>query len=144
MDLMGMAVLGAGYWGPNLIRNIRAIADADLRWICDLDLARAERANGPRSTTRVTRALEDVLDDPEVRAVCIATPAATHVDVGLACIESGKHVMVEKPLALSSGDASKLVAAARRRRRRVDVRSHVLLHACGPAHPVARAGWDAG
>ena len=112
MDLIGMAVLGAGYWGPNLIRNIRATEDADLRWICDLDLARAERANGPRSTTRVTGTLEDVLEDPDVRAVCIATPAATHVEVGLACIESGKHVMIEKPLALSSGDASKLIAAA--------------------------------
>ena len=54
MDPIGMAVLGAGYWGPNLIRNIRATEDADLRWVCDLDLARAERAIGPRSTTGVT------------------------------------------------------------------------------------------
>jgi predicted dehydrogenase len=113
VNQIGMAVLGAGYWGPNLIRNIRAIPDADLRWICDLDLARAERANGPRSTTRVTAVFEDVLDDPDVKTVCIATPAATHLDVGLACIESGKHVMIEKPLALSSGDASKLAGAAR-------------------------------
>ena len=113
MDQIGMAVLGAGYWGPNLIRNIRAIPEADLRWICDLDVDRAERANGPRSTTRVTRSLEDVLEDPGVTAVCIATPAATHVEVGLACIESGRHVMIEKPLALSSGEASKLTNAAR-------------------------------
>ena len=108
-----MAVLGAGYWGPNLIRNIRAVPDADLRWVCDLDRSRAERAIGPRSTVGITDAMEDVLDDPAVAAVAIATPAATHLDVGLACIEAGKHVMIEKPLALSSGDAEKLVAAAR-------------------------------
>jgi predicted dehydrogenase len=113
VDQIGMAVLGAGYWGPNLIRNIRSIGEADLRWICDLDVPRAERANGPRSTTRVTDALDDVLEDPNVTAVCIATPAATHIEVGLACIESGKHVMIEKPLALSSGDATKLAAAAK-------------------------------
>jgi predicted dehydrogenase len=108
-----MAVIGAGYWGPNLIRNIRTVATADLRWVCDLDRERAERAIGPRSTVGVTDAIEDVLDDAAVTAVAIATPAATHLDIGLACIESGKHVMIEKPLALSSGDAEKLVAAAR-------------------------------
>jgi predicted dehydrogenase len=113
VEPIGIAVLGAGYWGPNLVRNIRAVPDADLRWVCDLDRSRAERAIGPRSTVGVTDALEDVLDDPDVAAVAIATPAATHVDVGLASIEAGKHVMIEKPLALSSGDAEKLVAAAR-------------------------------
>lgn len=113
MEQFGMAVVGAGYWGPNLIRNIRTVAAADLRWVCDLDRARSERAIGPRSTVGITDAIEDVLDDPSVTAVAIATPAATHLDIGLACIESGKHVMIEKPLALSSGDAEKLVAAAR-------------------------------
>ena len=113
MEQIGMAVVGAGYWGPNLIRNIQAFAGADLRWVCDVDRSRAERAIGPRSTTGVTDSIETVLDDPEVIAVAIATPAATHLDVGLACIEAGKHVMIEKPLALSSGDAEKLVAAAR-------------------------------
>jgi predicted dehydrogenase len=113
LEQFGMAVVGVGYWGPNLIRNIRTVAAADLRWVCDLDRVRAERAIGPRSTVLVTDAIEDVLDDPAVTAVAIATPAATHLEIGLACIESGKHVMIEKPLALSSGDAEKLVAAAR-------------------------------
>lgn len=113
MEPTGIAVIGAGYWGPNLVRNIRSVAEADLRWVCDIDRARAEQAIGPRSTIGITDAIEDVLDDRAVTAVSIATPAATHLDIGLACIESGKHVMIEKPLALSSGDAEKLVAAAR-------------------------------
>jgi predicted dehydrogenase len=112
MEPIGMAVVGAGYWGPNLIRNIKAVDEIDLRWVCDLDRSRAELAVGSRSTVAVTDSLEDVLDDPAVAAVAIATPAGTHLDVGLACIEAGKNVMIEKPLALSSSDAEKLLTAA--------------------------------
>jgi predicted dehydrogenase len=112
---VGVAVIGAGYWGPNLARNFLACPDTDLRWVCDLDRELARRAVGPRSTVRVTDDLDDVLADRRVEAVAVATPAWTHFDVALACLEAGKHVLVEKPFASSLAEGEKLVTAAGRK-----------------------------
>jgi predicted dehydrogenase len=114
MHPLTMAVIGAGYWGPNLVRNIQAHDDSELRWVCDLDLDRARRAVGRYSTVRVTDSFEDVLNDLQVEAVAVATPAHTHLEVVLACLEAGKHVLVEKPLASSLADGLKLLAEAER------------------------------
>jgi len=109
---MGVAVIGAGYWGPNLVRNFSASADWSLRWVCDLDEERARRVTGRGRGVRVTTSIEDVLNDPKVVAVAIATPASTHCGVGLACLEAGRHVLVEKPLASTVVEGEKLVQAA--------------------------------
>jgi predicted dehydrogenase len=109
---VGVAVVGAGYWGPNLVRNFSAHAGCELRWVCDLDIERARSVVGRYSTLRLTDSLDDVLDDPAVEAVAIATPAATHVDVAGAAFAAGKHVLVEKPLASSVGEGRKLVDLA--------------------------------
>jgi predicted dehydrogenase len=115
--MVGVAVIGAGYWGPNLVRNIQATPQFELTSLCDLDLERAKVVLGRYSTVRATSSLAEVLADPEVEAVAIATPAATHLEVALAAIEAGKHVLVEKPLASSYVDGLKLVAAAEERGR---------------------------
>jgi predicted dehydrogenase len=107
-----MAVVGAGYWGPNLVRNIQSFGGADLRVVCDLDSERAALAVGPRSTVRVTDDVEEVLCDPSIEAIAIATPVSTHADLALAGLQAGKHVLVEKPLALSAVEGEKVVAAA--------------------------------
>jgi predicted dehydrogenase len=109
---LGVAVVGAGYWGPNLVRNMAASEQCHLRWVCDLDVDRAHRAVGRYSTIGVTSELYDVLDDREVGAVAVATPAHTHAEVALACLEAGKHVLVEKPLAWSVADGEKLIRVA--------------------------------
>jgi len=109
---MGVAVVGAGYWGPNLVRNFSASEDWDLRVVCDLDVERAQRVVGRHSTVRVTSSLDEVLSDPEVVAVAVATPASTHSEVALACLDAGRHVLVEKPLAPTVVEGEKLVAAA--------------------------------
>ncbi|MBY6367526.1 Gfo/Idh/MocA family protein [Rhodococcoides corynebacterioides] len=110
---LGVAVIGAGYWGPNLARNFRAHPAWDLVAVCDRDRARAEKVVGARSTVEVCTDVEAVLARPDVDAVAIATPAATHASIALAALEAGKHVVVEKPLAPDSTDASKMVRAAR-------------------------------
>jgi predicted dehydrogenase len=112
---VGVAVVGAGYWGPNLVRNFGSHGACELRWVCDLDIDQARRAVGRYSTVRTTDSLDDVLDDPCVEAVAVATPAATHLEVALACLDAGKHLLVEKPLAASAADAQRVVDAAERR-----------------------------
>jgi predicted dehydrogenase len=112
---IGVAVIGAGYWGPNLVRNLAASAQFELRWVCDLDEERARNALGPMNAVRVTTTIEDVLADPDVAAVAVATPAATHLGVAGAVLAAGKHVLVEKPLASSYGEALSLVEEADKR-----------------------------
>ncbi|NYH92106.1 Gfo/Idh/MocA family protein [Actinopolymorpha rutila] len=112
MNPIGLAVIGAGYWGPNLVRNAQATPALRLEWLCDLDTARARSVLGPYTTVRTTDSYEQVLADPNVAAVAIATPAATHFDLVRAALEAGKHVLVEKPLTPSSADAAKLVDLA--------------------------------
>jgi predicted dehydrogenase len=111
-DLLGMAVIGVGYWGPNLVRNVSANPRMQLRWVCDLDLGRARAAVGHSSTALLTRDISEVLDDPQVDAVAIATPAANHLDVGMAAINARKNVLVEKPLATTAADARRLAMLA--------------------------------
>jgi predicted dehydrogenase len=98
-ERLGVAVVGAGYWGPNLIRNFRSAPDWDLRAVCDLDASRAEAVLGDRSGVDVTESLDDVLARDDVDAVAIATPARTHQPIALQALRAGKHVLVEKPLA---------------------------------------------
>lgn len=112
---IGIAVIGAGYWGPNLVRNFQGSSQFHLRWLCDLDVERARRVLGGYSTVQVTADLEEVLADPSVHAVAIATPAGTHLKVALSALRAGKHVLVEKPLAATYEEGLELVEEADRR-----------------------------
>ncbi|MPZ93374.1 MAG: gfo/Idh/MocA family oxidoreductase [Propionibacteriales bacterium] len=112
MDPIGVAVVGAGYWGPNLVRNLRASPELSLGWVCDVDGDRARQVVGPDNGIRTTTDLDAVLEDPAVQAVAVATPAHTHVDVARRALQAGKHVLVEKPLATSYTDAEALVRLA--------------------------------
>jgi predicted dehydrogenase len=114
MTPIGLAVVGAGYWGPNLVRSALATPELSLQWLCDLDLARARRVLGPHSTIAGTSSFEEVLADPAVAAVAIATPAATHFDLVHRALEAGKHVLVEKPLTPSVPEGRELAELAQR------------------------------
>jgi len=110
-----VAVVGLGYWGPNLVRNLHELPDADVVWACDLreeTLAALERRypGVPR-----TRSFDEVLEDPSVEAVAVATPVSTHHELALAALRAGKHVFVEKPLADSSSGARELLETASER-----------------------------
>ena len=111
---LGVAVIGAGYWGPNLVRNAQATPAMRLEYLCDIDGDRARKILGEYSTVSVATSVDEVLADPAVDAVAIATPAATHYAVAMAALEAGKHVLVEKPLAPTFDEGRELVEAAER------------------------------
>ncbi|MGY4858323.1 Gfo/Idh/MocA family protein [Cryobacterium sp. AP23] len=98
-DKLRAAVIGAGYWGPNLARNFRASNRWELAAICDLDRVRATRLADQGGNPRVETDLAAVLAADDIDAVAIATPAGTHHRIAMAALAAGKHVLVEKPLA---------------------------------------------
>jgi predicted dehydrogenase len=110
-----VALIGFGYWGPNLARNLQALAGPRWRYLVDLSAERRERAARLYQQVRVTGDLDAVLADDEVRAVVLATPAASHAPLARRLLESGKHVLVEKPLALATADAVALATLADQR-----------------------------
>ena len=110
---LGVAVVGAGYWGPNLVRNFHASEEWSLRCIVDPDRARLERLLRLYPTVDGHPDIAAALADPRVDAVAIATPPGTHRDLAARAIAAGKHVLVEKPLAERYGDAEDLCERAR-------------------------------
>lgn len=109
------AVVGAGYWGPNLVRNFRASDAWELAAVCDLDEARARKVVGDATTTDVETSLDRLLARDDIDGVAVATPANTHRAIGQRVLRSGKHLLVEKPLAPSRAEAAVMVDEARDR-----------------------------
>ncbi|MFN0093450.1 MAG: Gfo/Idh/MocA family protein [Dehalococcoidia bacterium] len=109
-----IGVCGYGYWGPNLARNVAQCADAELAGIADLSARRLAAARLAHPGVVLTTDLGDLLDDPLVDAIVVATPPETHHVLVKEALERGKHVLVEKPLATTVEDAEDLVRTARR------------------------------
>jgi predicted dehydrogenase len=121
-----VGVLGYGYWGPNIVRTLREMPEAELAVCCDASPDRLREARD-RLGVPVTGSWEDVLADPNVDAVVVATPARTHRDLTIACLAHGKHALVEKPFATSAADAEAMYAAARRAGLVLEA-GHIFLH----------------
>jgi predicted dehydrogenase len=109
-----VGVAGLGYWGPNLARNFAGLAGCELRWLCDASQAALEKAAPQFPGARLTAELDDLLADPELDAVVLATPVPSHAELAVRVLESGRHCFVEKPLAQSVDDAERAVTAAER------------------------------
>lgn len=107
-----VAVVGLGYWGPNLLRVLGERNDVELTWLCDLDLGQLERIGRRCPGARLTTVLDHLLDDSELDAIMLATPVDTHYVLGRRCLEAGKHTFIEKPLAPSTEQAAALIALA--------------------------------
>jgi predicted dehydrogenase len=110
-----VGVVGYGYWGPNLVRNFADQPDCRVGHVADLSADRLAQVTRRYPGTKASTAAADLLADPAVDAVAIATPVSTHFELGMAALRAGKHVLIEKPLAATSEQAERLVDEAERR-----------------------------
>lgn len=110
---MKAAVVGAGYWGPNLIRNLLATKRLDQVVVCDQDPERLDNAKRRFPAVETTRDFDAVLGDGDIEAVLLATPISTHGPLGIEALNAKKNLFIEKPLASSVEDAQKLLDAAK-------------------------------
>jgi predicted dehydrogenase len=107
-----IGVVGLGYWGPNLARNFNALADCELRWCCDSSAAARERWGRGFPSTRFSAELDELLADPDLDAVVVATGVSSHGSLAQRVLAAGKHCFVEKPLAHTAEEAAALAEAA--------------------------------
>jgi predicted dehydrogenase len=112
MSAVGIAVVGLGYWGPNLVRNLHDLECAQVVAICDADRERLERTTRRYPGVQPFTCFDEMLGHEGLDAVAIATPVSTHFPLARAALEAGKHVFVEKPLAARSADAVELIRLA--------------------------------
>jgi predicted dehydrogenase len=111
--IISVGVVGLGYWGPNLARNFAAHPQCELTWVCDSSEEQFAQAESRFPGARLTTSFDELLADPRLDAIAVATPVPTHAALAIRILEAGKHCFVEKPLAQSVADAEAVVDAAR-------------------------------
>lgn len=107
-----VAVIGAGYWGPNLVRNFNSLRACTVKYVCDLDQERLHHMQDLYPGIQITPDYEMVVNDPEVSAIAVATPVHSHFKLVRAGLQRGKHTLVEKPMASSAAQCLELVRLA--------------------------------
>ncbi len=125
--MVTLGQVGLGYWGPNLLRNFNGLAQARVKVCCDLDGAALRRAGSQYPGMAITTSYADLLDDPEVEGVIVTAPTPAHYELAKAALLTGRHVFVEKPIALAVAEAEELVALAEARGRVLMV-GHLLMY----------------
>lgn len=113
--MIGIGVIGYGYWGPNLAKAIAAAPGCTLAAVADRDDLARGRAAAQHPAASICVTWQELVNNPKVDAVCIATPTRCHYEIGLAALKAGKHVLIEKPIAATSTEAARLIDEAARR-----------------------------
>lgn len=110
--VLQIGVIGLGYWGPNLVRNFCGVEGATVRVCCDLEPRRFQKLAAPYGGIEFTTSASEVIGNPEIDAIAIATPVHTHYELAKQALQAGKSVLVEKPLSARVEHAEELVALA--------------------------------
>jgi predicted dehydrogenase len=113
---INIGVIGYGYWGPNLVRNFAELNGARVHTVADLDPKKLELVNRRYPSVKTTTDFQEMMRDPEIHAIAIATPVSTHFELGMAALKSGKHLWLEKPMTETSLQARRLVEQADKRK----------------------------
>jgi UDP-2-acetamido-3-amino-2,3-dideoxy-glucuronate N-acetyltransferase len=124
---IGLGIIGAGRWGINHVKTAHQLLGGSLKLVCDFNPAAAEKIKAIAPEIPFTTKSGDILDNPEINAVIIATPAETHYEVAKKALSNRKHVLVEKPITLISSHAKELVDIAAKAEMKLMV-GHVLLY----------------
>lgn len=114
MSPVRTAIVGLGYWGPNVLRNFAAQDDCEVAWACDLKEENVHRTKSWYPAVATTTQYEDLLQDPALKLIILATPTSTHANLALRALGAGKHVFIEKPMASTAEEARTITAAAKR------------------------------
>jgi predicted dehydrogenase len=109
--MVNIALIGCGYWGPNYVRVFNEIEDSNLIYIADIDIAKLTKLT-KNSSISVTKDYKEILEDDKVDAVVVSTPSNTHYEIAKNCLLKGKHVLVEKPMTVSSKESEELIKTA--------------------------------
>ncbi len=115
--MIRVGIVGYGYWGPNLARNFSEVADSEVIAISDLNAERLGAVQRRYPAVKITTDYRDLLVNPSIDAVVIATPVSTHFDLAMEALRADKHVLVEKPLTTSTEHANRLIEEAHRRKK---------------------------
>lgn len=115
--MIGVGIVGYGYWGPNLVRNFSEAAGSRVEAVCDLRQHSLATLAKRYPAIRTTTSFDDLLRDPAIDAIAVATPVRSHFELALAALKAGKHVLVEKPMTETAEQARRLIAAAAERNR---------------------------
>lgn len=113
--MMRFGVVGYGYWGPNVVRNLRALEATHLVAVCDKNIGALQRVKQLYPDVRVTSDYSELLSSPEIDAIAVITPVPTHFDLAKSALRNGKHVFVEKPFTSTSAQAEELIELAAHR-----------------------------
>lgn len=125
--MVNLAVVGYGYWGPNLVRNFNEISDCKLVYVCDLNDEKLRLVKAKYSHIRATKNYKEVVQDQEIDGVVLSTPVSTHFSLAKEALRNGKHVLVEKPLCTTVKDAEFLVNLVEQKKKILMV-SHTFLY----------------
>jgi len=119
--MIRIGTIGYGYWGPNVVRNIRSVEDAQLVAVCDRSPAALKRAKQACPDVYVTTDPCEVITSSEVDAIAVVTPVCTHFEIAKAALLNGKHILVEKPFTASSAQAEELIELAEKKNLKIMV-----------------------
>ena len=128
-------MIGYGYWGPNIVRNLSALDRCQLVAVCDQSAKALKRAQKNYPSLQLTTDVTEVLRSPDIDAVAIVTPVWTHFELAKAALENGKHVFVEKPFTSNSAQAEELIELAERKNLQHHGGSHVPVQRRGSENP---------
>ena len=115
-SVMNVGVVGYGYWGPNLVRNFMSLDGLRVKSVSDLNINRLKSLYLQYPNIVITTDYTDLIKDPEIEAIIVATPVSSHFSIAKAALEAGKHCFVEKPLTQTSEQAQELIEIAERKK----------------------------
>jgi len=120
-DVVRFGVIGFGYWGPNVVRNLDQLEQVDVLGVCDLSSAARQRAQKAFPHLEITSDPDALISSADIDAIAVVTPVWTHYDLAKAALENGKHVFVEKPFTSNSAQAEELIELATKKNLKIMV-----------------------